>query len=198
MTAMKTRKPIARTGPCSLAGSIRRGFSFATERDLTRSWWSSSALRSLVAGALPVCEERLELRAEFVGGRQRGGLGEQAPTGRRDIGVVLLLERPDDVRDLGVLGDLLGQFFAYGRGGGVQSAGGQQQPGGIGGRLDQRARGLRVVRTGDVVRNVRGEADGVPPGLAEPVLQQSDGVSGHRDGAQPVLLLGQQSLAGGV
>src|SRR6478736_7640761 len=103
MTAMKTRKPIARTGPCSLAGSIRRGFSFATERDITRVVDHRAARRGSVAGAFPIRKECLELRAELVGGRQRRGLGQQTAAGGRDVGVVLLLQRPNDVRNLGVL-----------------------------------------------------------------------------------------------
>ena len=48
------------------------------------------------------------------------------------------------------------------------------------------------------MRDVRGEADGVPTGLAEAVLQQADGMPGDGDDAQPVLLFRQQSGPGGV
>ena len=82
----------------------------------------------------------------------------------------------------------------------VQTGGRQQQAGGVGGGLDQRAGRLRVVRAGDVVRDVGGEADGSrgPSCRTGTPAARPRARAPGSSGAEPVLLLGQQALAGGV
>jgi hypothetical protein len=148
-------------------------------------------------------QEPLELGCELVCGRHGLAVGQQAARvglGLRGLcrGVVLLLERADQLGDLRGLRDLpLDRLVgAFGR---LAELGiGQVEPGRGGHRAEQGQRGRRVDGLGQVMRHLHGEAESVPARLAEPQLEQGGGAARQLDPVRQPLMPGDQALAGGV
>ena len=97
-------------------------------------------------------------------------------------GVVLVLQALDEVGELVVaLADLAVDLVLRAVGFRAQGVrdGGQDEPGGRGDGLQDGQGRVRVGGAGDVVRDVRGDAQHVVPGLHQPVLDQGLGAAGH-------------------
>ena len=113
-------------------------------------------------------------------------------------GVVLLLQRADQLRDLRRLLDLPLDRLVGAVGGLAELGVGQVEPGGGGHRAEQGQRSRGIDGLGQVVRHLHGEAERVPARLAEAQLEQGGRAARHLDPARQPLVAGQQFLAGGV
>src|SRR5664279_2382694 len=100
MAAMNTRVPIARTGPRSFAGSIRRGFSFTTDRHPTRR-----RRRVSIAGALGAEERSVPGVDQWARRRRRVSIaGAPGAEERSEPGVDQWARRRRRVSIAGALG----------------------------------------------------------------------------------------------